>query len=168
MTVFDYVVLGIFLVSIILSVIRGFVRESLSIAGWVVAFIAAGAYTSYFEPFLPMEIIGETLRYSITFALVFLSVLLITALMTMLLSALIKGIGLGFIDRLLGSLFGLLRALIIVTIITLIAGLTTVPNQSFWQQAVLSRPLEVIALQVLPWLPNDLSKRISFERKENS
>ncbi len=168
MTVFDYVVLGIFLVSVILSVIRGFVRESLSIAGWVVAFIAAGAYTSYFEPFLPTEIIGETLRYSITFVLVFLSVLLITALMTMLLSALIKGIGLGFIDRLLGSLFGLLRALIIVTIITLIAGLTTVPNQSFWQQAVLSRPLEVIALQVLPWLPNDLSKRISFEKKENS
>jgi len=46
--------------------------------------------------------------------------------------------------------------------------LTTIPNQVFWQHAVLSRPLEVIALQILPWLPNDLSKRISFERKENS
>lgn len=48
MTVFDYVVFGIFLVSIVLSIVRGFVRETLSIAGWIIAFIAAGAYASYF------------------------------------------------------------------------------------------------------------------------
>jgi membrane protein required for colicin V production len=167
MTALDYVVSGIFLVSILLSIFRGFVRETLSIAGWVVAFIVASAYGSFFEQFLPVEIVGETLRISIAFVLTFLAVLLITALGTMLLTSLIKGIGLGFIDRLFGSIFGLLRALAIVTLLTLIAGLTTIPNQVFWQQAVLSRPLEAIALQVLPWLPADLSKRISFARKEN-
>lgn len=168
MNVFDYVVSGIFLVSIVLSIFRGFVREALSIAGWVIAFIVASAYSSLFEQFLPAEIAGETLRISIAFVLTFLSVLLITALATMLLAALIKGIGLGFIDRLFGSVFGFLRALVIVTLLALIAGLTTIPNQPFWQQAVLSRPLEAIVIQVLPWLPNDLSKRISYERKENS
>ncbi|MBS0423470.1 MAG: CvpA family protein [Proteobacteria bacterium] len=168
MTALDYVVSGIFLISVILSIYRGFVREALSIAGWVVAFIVASAYASFFEQFLPAEIAGETLRISIAFVLTFLSVLLITALATMLLTTLIKGIGLGFIDRLFGSIFGLLRALVIVTLLTLIAGLTTIPNQVFWQHAVLSRPLEAIAIQVLPWLPTDLSKRISFERKENS
>lgn len=168
MTVFDYVVSGIFLVSIVLSIFRGFVREALSIAGWVVAFIVASAYSSLFEQFLPAEITGETLRISIAFVLTFLAVLLITALAIMLLTTLIKGIGLGFIDRLFGSVFGFLRALAIVTLLVLIAGLTTIPNQLFWQQAVLSRPLEAIAVQVLPWLPNDLSKRISYERKENS
>lgn len=168
LTVFDYVVAGIFLVSIILSILRGFVRETLSIAGWVVAFIVASAYSSFFEQFLPIEIVGETLRFSVAFVLTFIAVLLVTALAIMLLTALIKGIGLGFIDRLLGSIFGFLRALIIVTVIVLIAGLTTIPHQSFWQQAMLSRPLESVALQVLPWLPEDLSKRISYERKENS
>lgn len=165
MTVFDYVVSGIFLVSIVLSIFRGFVREALSIAGWVVAFIVASAYSSLFEQFLPAEITGETLRISIAFVLTFLAVLLITALAIMLLTTLIKGIGLGFIDRLFGSVFGFLRALAIVTLLVLIAGLTTIPNQLFWQQAVLSRPLEAVAIQVLPWLPNDLSKRISYERK---
>lgn len=168
MTAFDYVVSGIFLVSIVLSIIRGFVREALSVAGWVVAFIVAGAYASFFEKFLPVEITGETLRISIAFVLAFLSVLLITALATMSLSVLIKGIGLGFIDRLLGSVFGFIRALAIVMLLVLIAGLTTIPNQVFWQQAALSRPLEAIAMQVLPWLPNDLSKRISYEKKERS
>lgn len=167
MTAFDYVVSGIFLVSIVLSIIRGFVREALSVAGWVVAFIVAGAYASFFEKFLPVEITGETLRISIAFVLAFLSVLLITALATMSLSVLIKGIGLGFIDRLLGSVFGFIRALAIVMLLVLIAGLTTIPNQVFWQQAALSRPLEAIAMQVLPWLPNDLSKRISYEKKKD-
>lgn len=167
MTVFDYVVAGIFLVSVVLSIFRGFVRETLSIAGWVIAFIVASAYSPFFEQFLPSEVVGETLRFSVAFVLTFLAVLLITALAIMLLTALIKGIGLGFIDRLLGSIFGFLRALIIVTVIVLIAGLTTIPHQSFWQQAIFSRPLETVALQVLPWLPEDLSKRISFERKES-
>ena len=167
MTVFDYVVAGIFLVSVVLSIFRGFVRETLSIAGWVIAFIVASAYSPFFEQFLPAEVVGEALRFSVAFVLTFLSVLLITALAIMLLTALIKGIGLGFIDRLLGSIFGFLRALIIVTVIVLIAGLTTIPHQSFWQQAIFSRPLETVALQVMPWLPEDLSKRISFERKES-
>ena len=35
-----------------------------------------------------------------------------------------------------------------------------------WQQAVLSPPMEAMAEQVLPWLPDDLSKRISYEKKE--
>ncbi len=168
MTAFDYVVFSIFIVSIVLSIIRGFIRETLSIAGWIVAFIIAGAYASYFEQFIPAEITGDALRFSIAFVLAFLSVLLMTALVTMLLITLIKGIGLGFIDRLLGSVFGFLRALIIVTLIVLIAGLTTIPSQGFWQQAVLSRPLEVIAMHVLPWLPNDLAKRISYQKEENS
>ena len=168
MTVFDYVVLSIFLVSIVLSIVRGFVREALSIAGWIVAFIAAGAYASYFEPFMPSAIGGESLRILIAFILVFLAALLITALITMVLSALIKGVGLGFIDRLLGSVFGFLRAFVIVMLLVLIAGLTAIPKQQFWQQAVLSRSLEVVAMQITQWLPNDLSKWISYEREKNS
>jgi len=168
MTIFDYVVLSIFIVSIVLSIIRGFVREALSIAGWIIAFIAAGAYASYLEPFMPSAIGGESLRILIAFILVFLAALLITALITMVLSALIKGVGLGFIDRLLGSVFGFLRAFVIVMLLVLIAGLTAIPKQPFWQQAVLSRSLEVVAMQITHWLPNDLSKWISYEREENS
>ncbi|HQU98791.1 MAG TPA: CvpA family protein [Nitrosomonas sp.] len=167
MTVFDYVVCAIFVVSIVLSIIRGLVREVLSIAGWIAAFIVAGAYTSFFVKFLPDAVVGETLRFLVTFVLVFLTVLVNTALLTMLLTALIKNIGLGFIDRLFGSVFGFLRALIIATVIVLMAGLTTIPSQSFWQQAVFSKPLELVAKQVLLWLPEDLAKHISFDKKES-
>ncbi len=165
LTLFDYVVLGIFFISIILSIMRGLVREVLSLAGWVVAFIVAGSYATEFEPLLPSEIGGESLRVLVSFVVVFLLVLIVTVLLTMLLSTLIKGIGLGFVDRILGSVFGFLRGLLVVTLFVLMAGLTALPQQSFWQLALLSRPLEVVAMQVIPWLPNDLSSRISYERE---
>ncbi|MDR4518763.1 MAG: CvpA family protein [Nitrosomonas sp.] len=166
MTIFDYVVLGIFFISIILSIVRGLVREVLSIAGWVIAFIAASTFAYDFEPYIPPELSGESLRIIAAFILVFIATLIISVMITMLLNALIKNVGLGFIDRILGAFFGFTRALVVVMVLVLIAGLTALPQQSLWRQAVLSPTLEMMALQVLPWLPNDLSKHISYEKKE--
>ena len=166
MTIFDYVVLGIIFVSVLLSIIRGFVRESLSLAGWIVAFVVAGSFAGDFEPMLPVEIGGEGIRLLAAFIVLFLSVLIVAVLITKLLSALIKSVGLGFIDRFLGAAFGLVRGLLVVTILILVAGLTALPQQSFWDQALLSQPLENVAMKVLPWLPNDISKRIDFKGSE--
>ncbi len=164
MTVFDYIVLAIFLISIILSIVRGLVREVLSIAGWIIAFIAASTYAHYFEPYIPSEISGESMRLIASFVLVFIATLIVTVLITSLLNTLIKNVGLGFIDRILGAFFGSARALIIVMVLVLIAGLTALPKQSMWRQALLSPPLEVMAMEILPWLPDELSSRISYEK----
>lgn len=167
MTIFDYVALGIIFVSVLLSIIRGFVRESLSLAGWIVAFIVAGSFAVDFEPMLPAEIGGESLRLLASFFVLLLSVLIVAVLITKLLSALIKSVGLGFTDRFLGAAFGFLRGLLVVTVLILIAGLTALPQQSFWQQALLRQPLENVAMKVMPWLPRDISSRINFESSEN-
>ena len=167
MTIFDYVVLGIFLVSVLLSIIRGFIRESLSLAGWIVAFVVAISFATDFEPMLPPEIAGESLRMLAAFIVLLLSVLLVAVIITKLLSALIKSVGLGFIDRSLGAAFGFLRGLLIVTVLILVAGLTAMPQQSFWQQAILSDPLEKVAIKLMPWLPSEISSRINFENKED-
>ncbi|SFK32228.1 membrane protein required for colicin V production [Nitrosomonas aestuarii] len=166
MTIFDYVVVGVFFISVILSIIRGLVREVLSIAGWVVAFIAASTFTHDLEPYMPPEIGGESLRLISAFILVFIVTLIVSVLITTLMNTLIKNVGLGFIDRILGAFFGFARALIIIMTLVLIAGLTALPQQPLWHQAVLSPSMEAMAEQVLPWLPDDLSKRISFERKD--
>jgi len=166
MTIFDYIVLGIFAVSIVLSILRGLVREVLSIAGWVIAFVAASSYAGDFEPLLPSEVSGESLRMIVSFIALFISVLLVSGLIIMLLSVLIKGVGLGFIDRLLGAFFGFLRGLLVVLVLVLIAGLTALPQKSFWEQAQLSSPLEMVAVYAKKWLPEDLSKRINYERDD--
>lgn len=111
---------------------------------------------------LPSTITGESLRMLLAFAALFLSVLLAMALITMLISALVKTVGLGFADRFFGSLFGFMRGLLVVLLMVLAAGLTALPQEPFWQKALLSKPLETTAMMVMPWLPQDLSKRISY------
>lgn len=162
MTIFDYAVLAILVLSVMLSVVRGVVRELLSLVGWVVAFMVANSFAAGFAPVLPSSINGESLRMLLAFAALFLSSLLAMGLFTMLTSALVKSVGLGFADRFFGLLFGFIRGLMVVLLIVLAAGLTALPQEPFWRKAVLSEPLEKAAMMVVPWLPQDLSKRISY------
>ena len=146
--------------------VRGVVREILSLAGWVVAFMVANSFAAGFAPLLPSGISGESLRLLLAFAALFLSSLLAMGLITMLISALVKTVGLGFADRFMGSLFGFARGLLVVLLMVLAAGLTALPQEPFWKKAVLSKPLEMAAMMVIPWLPRDLSKRISYVKTE--
>lgn len=162
MTIFDFVVLIIFVVSISISVVRGIVRESLSLAGWVIAYMIAKAFAKDFVSMLPLSITGDSLRVLISFSALFLSVLLVMSLVTILASALVKTVGLGSVDRLFGAFFGLARGLLAVLLLVLLAGLTTLPQEPFWQKALLSKPLEAGVIMTMPWLPQDLSKRINY------
>lgn len=164
LTAFDYVVLAILLISILLSVARGVVREVLALAGWIVAFMVANSFTAAFAPMLPPTIGGESVRSLLAFAALFLATLLTMGLVAMLMSVLVKSVGLGFADRLLGSLFGFARGLLVVLMIVLAAGFTALPQEAFWRKAVLSRHLEAAAMMVLPWLPQELSQRINYMR----
>ena len=81
----------------------------------------------------------------------------------MVVSRLVKGAGFAFEDRLLGALFGLARGGLVVMVLVLLAGLTTLPRDPMWRNAMLSSPLEAFALYLKAWLPGDLSKRIKYD-----
>lgn len=164
MTLFDYIVLGIISISVLLSITRGVVREVVSLLGWIIAFFVASHYAANFEPLLPQTVKDQSIRMLIVFVLTFFVALVVVMVGSMLLSKLVKSIGLGLIDRILGAVFGLARGLLVVLIMMLGAGFTALPQQSFWQQALLSEPLEMIAIQVVPWLPQDLKQHIGFSR----
>ena len=119
LTGFDYGVLAILGISILLSVARGVVREILSLASWIVAFMVANSFAAVFAPMLPSGIGGESLRILLAFAALFLTTLLAMGLITMLISALVKTVGLGFADRFFGSLFGFIRGLLVVLVVVL-------------------------------------------------
>src|SRR5690242_9810489 len=121
MTAFDYGVLAILGISVLLSLVRGVVRELVSLAGWIVAFMVANSFAAWFAPVLPSFITGELLRMSLAFAVLFLASLLAMSLVAMAASALTKTAGLGLADRFLGSLFGLVRGLLAVLLIVLAA-----------------------------------------------
>ena len=163
MTAFDYAVLLIIGFSILLSIMRGMVREVLALLAWFVAFWIANLYTVQFEPILPKAIPGDSLRFLAAFVILFLVTLLLMSLLTITLAEFVKTIGLSMVDRGLGAFFGLARGLLIVLVLVLLAGLTSIPRQRFWQNAMFSAPLEALAVSIKPWLPDDLSKRIQYD-----
>jgi membrane protein required for colicin V production len=92
-----------------------------------------------------------------------LSVLLITSLIAIALSGLLKEIGLGWLNRLLGGVFGFLRGLLVVTVLMILAGMTQLPKDERWTNAMFSAPLEALVKTVLVWLPKSITQHVSFE-----
>lgn len=163
MTVFDYAVLTIVGLSVLLSVIRGLVREVLALLAWVIAFVAANLLAGELAVLLPPEVPSDELRLLAGFAGVFLAVLLLMSLLAIFASKLVKSAGLGVEDRVLGGVFGLARGALVVMILVLAAGLTSLPRQPVWRDALMSGPLEVFAGQIKAWLPAALSQRITYD-----
>ena len=162
MTLFDIAVIVIVGLSVLLSVIRGLVREVLALAAWVVAFLAANVLAGTVAPWLPEAVAGEELRLLAGFVGVFVAVLIAMSVLAILVSKLVKSAGLGVEDRLLGGAFGLARGLLVVMILVLLAGLTSLPRQAVWRNAVLSDPLEGFAASMKAWLPAELAQRITY------
>jgi membrane protein required for colicin V production len=163
MTWFDIGVFAIIAVSVLISIVRGAVREILALASWVIAFLGAQYYALDVAPWLPAAIPNDSLRALAAFLGVFLVLLLAMSLVTIAVSSLVRSSGLDIGDRILGSVFGLVRGLAITLVIVLMAGFTTLPRQPDWRHAMFSAPLEALANAVKVWLPYDLSKRIRYE-----
>jgi membrane protein required for colicin V production len=161
-TAFDYLVILILLCSIVISTFRGLVREVLSLVSWAVAFFVANAYGETLSMLLPDVIPGGLTRLIGAFVVLFISARLLMALVMMAVEAGIRSTGLTVMDRGLGGLFGLGRGVLIVMTFVLLCGLTAIPSQPFWTQALLSPLAETAAITIKPYLPGELARRIQF------
>jgi len=162
MTLLDYAVLAIIGFSVLLSVIRGLVREVLALAAWAIAFVVAYMFGSQLAALMPAEIPGEELRWLAGFATLFFLVLLAMSLIAIAVSQLVKSAGLSVEDRILGAVFGLARGATVVMILVLLAGATSLPQQPVWREAALRPLLERAALGVRDWLPPALGQHIKY------
>ena len=162
MTIFDYVVLFILVSSVVISTMRGLVKEILSLAGWVAAFIVANAFGAKLAPMLPSVIPGEALRLIVAFIALFLGVRVLMGLLALAIGALIEASGLTLADRGLGGLFGLGRGIVIVLAGVILCGMTSIPQQAFWKDALLSPMAETGARTVKPFLPAAFAQHVQF------
>jgi membrane protein required for colicin V production len=161
-TIFDYIVLFILISSVIISTLRGLVKEILSLIGWVAAFVVANAFGAKLAPMLPSVIPGESLRLIVAFIALFLGVRVLMGLLALAIGALIEATGLSLADRGLGGLFGLGRGIVIVLAGVILCGMTSIPHQDFWKNALLSPMAETGARTVKPFLPAALAEHVQF------
>jgi membrane protein required for colicin V production len=161
-TIFDYLVIFVLVTSVIIGVVRGLVKEVLSLAGWVVAFVVANAYAAQLAQMLPAAVPGEVLRLILAFIALFIGARILMGLLSLALDALLDAGGLSMIDRLLGVVFGLARGLVIVLAGVILCGMTSLPQQPFWKEAMLSPYAEVGARMVKDFLPAAMAQHVNF------
>jgi len=161
MTAIDWIALAILALSLVVGLMRGFIREAFSLAAWIVAFLAARMFSPVVADFIP-GIGQEGLRQAAAIVVVFVGVLILAQLFTSAMAKLAQAVGLGGTDRVLGMLFGAVRAVVVLVLLSLTAGLTALPRSEAWRASLVHGPLESIAVRVIPWLPKDLAALIRF------
>jgi membrane protein required for colicin V production len=115
-TILDIILLGVMLISGLLAMVRGFMREILSIAAWGAAAIATLYSFNKLLPTAKTYFSNDTVAAIVVVAGVFVGTLIIVSVITVRISDVILDSRIGALDRTLGFLFGLARGLLIVVV----------------------------------------------------
>lgn len=158
----DIAILVIIAVSALISFIRGFIREALSLLGWLAAFGVAFYFSGSVAAWLTPHIDGPTLRLVMSFLALFIGTLVVAGLVNLLITKLIKMTGLTGTDRMIGVLFGIARGCLVVLALVLVAGFTTLPQDGWWKESMFLDYFEHAALWVKHFLPADIAGRIRY------
>ncbi|MCY0386447.1 CvpA family protein [Robbsia sp. Bb-Pol-6] len=157
LTVFDYAVLAVIVLSALRGAWRGLIAEAFSLVGWIVAFVLGARYAARIAPWIPANWPGGALtQWLVGFAAVTIGVILIAGVGNALLGRLTEASGLRSVDRSLGLLFGLGRGLLLVLLLYVAAGFTELPTLPFWRDALLRTYVEQGVLSARPFLPAPL------------
>jgi len=161
-TGFDYIVLTILGVSALLGMIRGLIKEVLSLLAFGVAVVAAVWWGGAISHALSEYISNGFLRAAVGYGGVFLIMLLLVGLLNVTLAGLVERTGLSPADHGLGAVFGLARGALIIFILVGLAGYTELPQETWWREAKLSGAIVSGVQQSKSILPSALSSWLPY------
>lgn len=141
---------------------RGFIKEAFSLLLWIVAIWIGLTFSREFSSFLEGVINYPSARIATAFAILFFVTLIIGAMISYLLGELVKKTGLTGSDRFAGMIFGIARGLVVVAIIVMLAGLTPLPEDSWWKESVLIPPFQTLAVWLRDHIPSGLSGYVNY------
>lgn len=157
----DYTIIVIIALSVLISVMRGFVREVISLVIWIAAIAVSFIFYRYIANLLVNVIHADEVRLIISFVGLFLATLVLGMLINYLIGELVANTGLSGIDRMLGIVFGIARGILVVVLLMILVGLTPITKDTAWRESVLVphfKPLE-------DWLSNFLPVSVHTHMK---
>ena len=137
LNVFDWILVAIIAVSSVFGLLRGFVKELLSLASWVAAFFVARLFSFKLSSFMMDWIDQPQFRVIAAFAILFATTLVVGALINNVFSRLVSATGLTGTDRLFGMVFGIVRGGLLVVVMVSLLSLTPISNDQWWQSSLI-------------------------------
>ena len=137
MNLVDYAIIGVIILSALISIVRGFVKEALSLISWVLAFFIASRFYIYITSYLTY-FDSDVIRIAVAIAILFISTLIVCAIISYIIGQLVQKTGLSGTDRVLGICFGVLRGILVVALVLFFIDTFTPLSQSQeWKQSQL-------------------------------
>ncbi|GAA4355400.1 CvpA family protein [Kangiella marina] len=151
----DWVILAIIGVSALISLLRGFVREALSLAGWIAAFFLAKIFYEPLSELLVDHIDTNSIRLGVSWVSIFVATLVVAGVINYLVGRMVDAAGMSGTDRFLGMFFGALRGVLIVALLVLgLMQFTPVPKDKWWGESSMIPHMEFVAVWFYEQLGN--------------
>lgn len=163
MLIIDYAILAVVAVSALVGVVRGFFREAISLATWLVAVVVVHLYAGQVAGLFASKVESPVVRLMIAGVLLFIIVLLLGAALGYLASVLVRTTGLSGTDRTLGMLFGVARGVILLALLLVLAvGLLPVTEESWWGESRFIPYIEQVVVWLRDLLPPELAEFLDY------
>lgn len=162
---FDFLIAAVIGLSISIGIWRGFVHEALSLGKWILASIIAWIFTEQASGLFSNSISDPTLRLAAAFIFVFIVGYILGTWATAVLHKVFSSRKfLKLTNRILGASFGAARGIVIITLVFMLAGLTTtVPQSQWWRHASFVPFFQSMALFTSEFLPKDIARHIHYD-----
>lgn len=158
----DIAIIGIIALSIVISLFRGFIKEAISLATWILAIWLAWFFHADLAVHLEAYIATPSLRLASGFGLLFVATLIVGAFVNFVIGRVVEATGLTGTDRVLGAVFGAFRGILIIAVLVLLAGLTPLPQDGWWHESFFIEYFQGLAVWMRDFLPSDISKNFIY------
>ena len=162
----DYAILATIAISLLVGLLRGFIKEVFSLVVWAAAFVVAYRFAGDVAELMEAHVSLPSARTAIGFIGLFIVVLVIGGLINYLLGRLVQSTGLSGTDRLLGGFFGIARGVTLVVAAILVTGFTPLPADGWWKESRLIRSFMPLVSWSAGLLPEGVAGYLDFEPGE--